>query len=98
MNKISIVMITKNADLLLETSLQSLIYFDEVLIYDNGSTDRTLEIAYAFDNVSLHQGPFLGFGPSKAHAANLAKNDWVFSLDADETISEDLRAQSFYWI
>ncbi len=90
MNKISIVMITKNAALTLEKSLNSLKEFDEVLIYDNGSTDATLDIITKFDNISLHQGEFLGFGPTKAHAANLARNDWIFSLDADETITQEL--------
>lgn len=83
-------MITKNAELTLAKSLHSLEKFDEVVIYDNGSTDETLNIVKKFNNVSLHQGDFLGFGPTKAYAATLAKNSWVFSLDSDETISEKL--------
>ena len=90
MNKISVVLITKNAELLLEKCLISLRLFDEVVIYDNGSTDNTLDIANSFANVKLFQGEFLGFGKSKKHAATLARNDWVFSLDADETITEAL--------
>ncbi len=83
-------MITKNADTSLEKCLASLSEFDEVIIYDNGSTDETLNIAKKYKNVVLHQGEFLGFGPSKAYAATLAKNDWIFSLDSDEVITEDL--------
>ena len=90
MNKISVVLITKNAELLLEKCLTSLRLFDEVVIYDNGSTDNTLDIANSFANVKLFQGEFLGFGKSKQYAATLASNDWVFSLDADETITEAL--------
>lgn len=87
---ISVVMITKNASLHLQECLESLTLFEEVVIYDNGSTDNTLEIATEFSNVSLHTGPFLGFGKSKAHAVSLAKNEWVFALDADEPMSEAL--------
>lgn len=86
MNKISIVLITKDASVSLEACLKTLEKFDDITIYDNGSTDNTLDIAHSFDNVTVHTGPFLGFGKSKAHAASLAKHDWVFSLDSDEHI------------
>jgi len=90
MNAISIVLITKDAALSLKKCLDSLQRFDDVTIYDNGSTDETISIAERFDNVTIHTGPFLGFGKSKAHAATLAKNDWVFSLDSDEPMSPEL--------
>ena len=90
MNKISIVLITKNADKTLKASLESLSAFDDVVIYDNGSSDTSLEIAKSFDNAQLHQGEFFGFGKTKAHAVSLAKHSWVFSLDSDETITPEL--------
>ena len=90
MNNISVVLITKNATRHLKACLESLKAFDEVVIYDNGSEDNTIEIAQSFANVSVHTGPFLGFGKSKKHAANLATNSWIFSLDADEIMSEAL--------
>jgi len=89
-NRISVVLITKDAAASLEDCLKTLESFDDVTIYDNGSTDNTLDIARSFDNVTVHTGPFLGFGKSKAHAASLAKYDWVFSLDSDEHISTAL--------
>lgn len=86
----SVVIITKNAAHVLRETLASTIGFDEVVIYDNGSEDDTLDIVREFANTSLHQGEFMGFGPTKNHAVGLAKNDWVFSLDADEVVSEEL--------
>lgn len=62
----------------------------EVVVYDNGSTDRTQEIASRFSNVRLHTGPFLGFGPTKNRAAELANYPWVFSIDSDEALSAEL--------
>ncbi|MDR5885687.1 glycosyltransferase family 2 protein [Vreelandella janggokensis] len=82
--RVSVVIITRNASATLVTALDSLCDFDEVVIYDNGSTDDTLKIASRYTNVSLHQGDFLGFGLSKRHAVSLAKNDWILSVDADE--------------
>ncbi len=90
MNAISVVLITKNAEMHLKECLESVSAFDDVTIYENGSSDSTLEIAGQFKNVTLHTGPFLGFGKSKAHAASLAKHDWVFALDADEPMSPEL--------
>ena len=90
MNNISVVLITKNSDKTLKASLESLKAFDDVIIYDNGSSDTSLDIAKSFDNVQLHQGEFFGFGKTKAHAVSLAKHPWVFSLDSDETITPEL--------
>jgi glycosyltransferase involved in cell wall biosynthesis len=87
---ISAVIISKDADSTITATLQSLRRFAEVVVYDNGSQDRTLEIISRFPNVSLHQGDFFGFGPTKNHAAGLARHDWVFSIDSDERISAEL--------
>ncbi len=90
LDKISIVIITKNAVSTLPKTLESTKEFDEVVIYDNGSKDETLAIAGDFNNVSLYRGSFMGFGPTKNHAISLARHDWVFSLDSDETITPEL--------
>jgi hypothetical protein len=79
-------------------TLKSTRGFGEVVVYDNGSNDATIEIAQAHENVSLHQGNFMGFGPTKNHAVSLAKNDWVLSLDADEAISSELRQFLERWV
>lgn len=86
---ISCVIIVKNAAPTIDATLASLTSFEDVVLYDNGSTDSTLEIAKSYANVTLIQGEFLGFGETKNLAANFAKNDWVLSLDADEVLSEE---------
>lgn len=83
-------MITRDAAATLAESLGSLVAFTEVLVFDNGSTDDTADIARRFDNVRLVQGEFTGFGPTKNRAAGLASNDWVFVLDSDEIAGETL--------
>ncbi|MGM0823120.1 MAG: glycosyltransferase family 2 protein [Pseudomonadota bacterium] len=81
---VSVVIITRNASSTLAATLDSLNEFEEVVIYDNGSTDQTLSIAARYHNVSLYQGDFFGFGLTKRYATSLAKNDWILSIDADE--------------
>lgn len=91
---IAAAIITKNAERTLEATLESLRPLPEVVVYDNGSTDRTLAIARQFPNVSLFTGEFFGFGKTYNHAADLPTRDWVFTIDADETISEELMRET----
>ncbi|ABB43865.1 Glycosyl transferase, family 2 [Sulfurimonas denitrificans DSM 1251] len=86
---ISCVIIVKNAASTLGSTLDSLADFRDVVLYDNGSTDETIEIAKKYKNVTLVIGEFLGFGPTKNLACSYAKNEWVFSLDADEVLSDE---------
>ncbi len=92
---VSAVIIVRNADQTIGATLQSLAAFPEVLLYDNGSTDRTLDIARQYPNVVVRAGEFLGFGPTKQLATSLAAHDWVFAVDADEVVSEQLSAAIF---
>lgn len=85
--QISPVIIVKDAEHTISQTLESLKQFEEVVIYDTGSTDTSMEIARKFKNVRLYQGEFIGFGRSKNKAAEFAKNDWILSIDADEVIS-----------
>ena len=87
---ISAVIITKNAFETISTTLESLEDFKEIIIFDTGSTDGTLDVIKSFGNVSLYCGDFLGFGKTKNYAVSLASNDWIFSLDADESLSKEL--------
>lgn len=84
LDRISAVIITRDAGGTLAATLESLSRFPEVVIYDNGSTDDTLAVAGEFDNVRVVQGSFDGFGPTRNRAAEFAATDWIFSIDADE--------------
>lgn len=84
---ISVTILTKNCQETLEETLKSLASFDEVLILDSGSTDRTIEIASAFANVRIVMETFQGFGKTHNLASSLAKHDWILSIDSDEVLS-----------
>ena len=87
---ISVVMIVRNGAATLERVLKSLSRFDDVVVYDNGSSDGSQEIAKRFANARLIDGYFDGFGPTKNRAAALAKHDWILILDADEALEPEL--------
>ena len=89
-NKLSVVIITKNEENFITDAIKSALFADEVIILDSGSIDKTCEIAKEL-GAKVYQNEWLGFGPQKNRAVELAKNDWVFVLDSDERITEELK-------
>ena len=89
-NKLSIVIITKNEEKFIADAINSAIFADEVLILDSDSTDKTCNIAKEI-GARVEQQDWLGFGAQKNKAVELASNDWVFVLDADERITPELQ-------
>ena len=89
-NKLSIVIITKNEEKFITDAVNSSIFADEVLVLDSESTDKTCNIAKEI-GARVEQQAWLGFGAQKNKAVELADNDWVFVLDADERITPELR-------
>jgi len=87
---ISVAIIVKNGEKYLPECLGALEAFEDVILLDNGSDDRTLEIARQFANVKIINCEFIGFGPLKNLAADHAGNDWILSLDCDEILSPEL--------
>lgn len=87
---VSAVMIVKNGARTIRRSLESLSEFDDVIVYDNGSSDGTQAIAAEFPNVRLIEGEFDGFGTTKNRAASYALHDWVLIIDSDEVVDAEL--------
>jgi glycosyltransferase involved in cell wall biosynthesis len=87
----SVVIITLNAAGQLAACLESAAFADEIVVVDSDSSDGTAEIAVA-RGARVIQKEWLGFGPQKQFAVEAARHDWVLCLDADERVSEHLRA------
>jgi len=90
-NPISIVIICKNEKDNIRRCLESVLWADEIVVYDTGSTDNTLEICKEYDCSIYTQAKWEGFGKAKNEAVNKAKYDWILSIDADEEVSENLK-------
>ena len=88
--KISATIITFNEESNIKAACESVAWADEILVVDSESTDRTREIADAC-GARVMVNPWPGFGAQKQFAVDQARHDWIFSLDADERVSEDLR-------
>jgi len=90
---ISVTILTKNSEKYLEDVLNSLRNFKEVVIYDTGSTDSTLDIAKKYSNVKIFKDNFIGFGPTHNKASKAASNDWILSIDSDEVVTPLMEKQ-----
>lgn len=82
---VSAVLIVLNGERHLDRVLGALAFCDEILVLDSGSTDQTVEIARRHGARVEHQ-PFLGYGPQKRRAVELAKHDWILAVDDDEVL------------
>ncbi|MGE4133150.1 MAG: glycosyltransferase family 2 protein [Bdellovibrionales bacterium] len=97
MESLSLVVITRNAEGHIARCLRSVPFAVDVVVLDNGSTDRTLEIAKELGARTFVE-EWRGFGPQKRRATELAKTDWVLNLDADEALSEESQAEIQNWL
>ena len=73
--------------------LQSLTWCDEVMVVDSHSTDETVAIARAFDNVRVLTRTYYGAASQKNWAIDRLRHDWVLIVDADERVSPALRRE-----
>ena len=90
MNKITAVIITLNEERNIRRCLESLVTVaDEVVVVDSFSEDATPAICSEYD-VRLFSLPWEGYVATKNKANNLASNDLILSIDADEALSPEL--------
>jgi glycosyltransferase involved in cell wall biosynthesis len=89
--RLSLIIITKNEEASIGRCIASVGIDDEIVVVDNGSTDRTTEIARGLGARVIEAPDWPGFGAQKQRALDAATGDWVLSLDADEWIEPPLR-------
>lgn len=88
--KISAIIITKNEEIDLEECLRSLRWCDELIVVDDNSTDKTVEIAKKFKATIYVHSIKNDFSSQRNFGLSKAKGDWVLFVDADERISDAL--------
>jgi len=88
--KISATIIARDEESNIAAACESVAWADEIVVVDSGSTDRTVELATnAGAKVIVNAWP--GFSEQKQFAVDHAANDWIFSLDADERVTDRLK-------
>lgn len=91
---ISIVILTKNEEKNILDCLETVLWADEIIIVDDSSEDRTIEIAKTASHKNLHvlsHDLNEDFASQRNYGLAHAKNEWVMFVDADERVSPELR-------
>jgi glycosyltransferase involved in cell wall biosynthesis len=86
--KLSVVLATKNEEANVGLCLESVKKFaDEIIVFDEASTDKTVEIVRKFDAKVTNYVNKTNFHETKEKAIEAASGDWILQLDADEIVS-----------
>ncbi len=81
--------ITYNEEHIIEKTLKSVAFCDEIVVVDSGSSDNTLSIAKKYGS-RLYYKDWEGYGKQKNFAISKLSTDWILSIDADEIVTQEL--------
>lgn len=88
---LSVTLITKNEADRVQRCLESIKDIaDEIIVFDSGSTDNTIEIVRRYTN-KVWETDWPGYGVQKQRALEQAQMDWVLAIDADEALDDELQ-------
>jgi glycosyltransferase involved in cell wall biosynthesis len=86
---LSVCMIVKNEERRLEDALKSVQWAEEIVIIDDDSTDRTVEIAKKYTDKIVTRTMDIE-GRQRNFSFEQASSEWLLSLDADERVTPEL--------
>ncbi len=89
---LSAVVVVRNEEEMIKVCLESLKWADELVLIDNGSTDKTLEIAKKYtDKIFKYDGQ--DYSQMRNMGMEKSKGDWVVYVDADERVLTPLKEE-----
>lgn len=89
--KLTVIVLTHNDELRIVDCLENLTFADEIIVVDDYSSDRTVELAKQFTDRIFEHDLGGNFSSQRNYALNFVKNDWVFFVDSDEIVTEGLK-------
>jgi glycosyltransferase involved in cell wall biosynthesis len=90
--RLSVIIITKNEASHIGACLQSVAWANEIIVLDSGSSDDTVSICRTYTD-KVFSTDWQGFGIQKQRALDKATGNWVLSIDADEVVTPELKAE-----
>lgn len=89
--KISSIILTHNNEATLKATLESVMFCDEIVVIDDFSSDKTLEIARKFTSKIFQNKLGSNFASQRNFGLSKASNDWVLYVDSDEIVTNKLK-------
>ncbi len=90
---ISVVISAYNEEKKIKDCLESVKWVDEIIFVDNTSQDKTAEIAKKYTTKVIKRENNLMLNVNKNYGFTKATSDWILSLDADESVTPELREE-----
>lgn len=95
---LSAVVLTRNEEENIVDCLESLSFCDEVIVLDDNSKDRTVEVAKKLGAKVFTHSLANNFSAQRNYGLERAKHEWILFIDADERVTEELKNEVFYLI
>ncbi len=92
MQTIGVYIITKNEEHNIRECLESAKWADEIVLVDDNSTDKTVEIAREY-RCQIIQSQWRGYGLQKQYALEHLAAEWALNIDGDERVSKNLATE-----
>lgn len=89
---ITAVVIAKNEEKWIAGCLNAIDFCDEIIVIDNGSTDKTTEIAKKYSD-KIFEKQSGSFSDLRNFGLEKTKKEWILYVDADERIEESLKKE-----
>jgi (heptosyl)LPS beta-1,4-glucosyltransferase len=90
--KLTVTVITRNEAANIEGALESVRWADEIVVVDSHSADETVALARKY-NARIVVHDWAGYSAQRNYAAEIASNDWILALDADERVPTELAVE-----
>jgi glycosyltransferase involved in cell wall biosynthesis len=86
------IIITKNEENNIVDAIETVKFSNQIIVVDNDSVDRTVDLAKK-NGAEVVSGTFENFSKQREAALSLVKSDWLFYIDADERVSDELKKE-----
>ncbi len=91
---LSVIIISKNEESRIKACLESVKWANEIILIDQGSTDKTVEIAKSY-GAKIFESTSDDFSERRNLGASKAVGDWLLYIDGDERVTSGLKEELF---
>ncbi len=91
--KLSVVVLTKNEEGIIARCLESVRWADEIIVIDDNSTDKTIEIAKRYTDKVITHPLNNDFSGQRNLGIDRSSGYWILQMDADECVTEELKGK-----
>ena len=89
--RLSVVVLTKNEESNIAACLESVKWADEIIVMDDNSTDKTIDIARRYTDKVIVSSMDRDFAKQRNLSISYCSGDWILQMDADERVTAELK-------